>query len=140
MAITTGIQIVVIFSGASEQDVPPPVYIFTPKSIRLIETTKKEYKLISVMGNETSEIPLSEENVQQLAGLINQLPDENMFAPARSFDGIVYDLVLMHAKKTIIYQWKNKDWRFIPDQLQETWVPIQAFADSVEGLSRSERL
>jgi hypothetical protein len=139
MPITTGVQIVVLFSDAARQPIPPTAYFYNPRRYLLKETQSNEGQTFTLhvsRGEETTRIPLSPQETQQLARMIANLPEKSMSASGFSLDGLVYEVILLCGDKVISYQWKNQDWRGDPNQPQDIWERTQAFADQVQALAQ----
>ena len=138
MPLTRSIQIVVI--RFKDTDVPelPPQY-----QIHLVEQPPQKgsgYKLFSEEsmpwnvtggGPRLTEIPLTPQNSQRLAHLVDELPCENMFSKRLSFDGCDYRLLVIQPGASLEFQWSNEDWRCEPEEFHERWQKVSALADTL---------
>lgn len=85
-------------------------------------------------GGHTREARLSTAESERLTTLLAQLPAHSMAAPASSFDGFTYELMLVRADEFLSFHWQNDDWRFAPQDSRAGWERVAAVVDFILSL------
>ena len=138
MPITMPVSIAIIL-GPDATSAPPPHPLNFGNTILVTEipaAQARAFTLAEIAYNGTSlwQTPLSLAQSQKLVGLLAQIPNESMSAPARSFDGIAYSVHVTKASAGIAFTWGNEDWRYDDDVPTAQWEAIAALAEYVRKL------
>jgi hypothetical protein len=132
MPITTGIQIIILLAGYADRPASSSQHMLVDKTIHLVELpTPGTFTLHISEGLHTRKAQLSAAEAQQLATLLTQLPPDSMTAELASFDGIIYELDVIQAEKSLSFHWQNEDWRYDAHHPIDKWKPVAALADYV---------
>ena len=132
MPIITTTRIIIALAGQTDQAVPPSQYLIVNRTIHLWELPPAEscaFALRVSEGNNTRESQLSTTESEQLTTLLAQLPAHSMVSQGMSFDGIMYELIIMQAEQTLSFYWQNDDWRYAPQSPLDKWERVAAVAD-----------
>ena len=141
MPITTATQIIIVLAGQTDQVVPPSRYLLLNRTIRLWELPSAEscaFALRVSEGGNTREFQLSTTESEQLATLLAQLPTHSMVSQGMSFDGIMYELIVMQAEQSLSFYWQNDDWRYAPQSPLDKWECVAALADYALSLAKKK--
>ena len=141
MPITTATQIIIALAGQTDQPTPPSQYLMVNRTIRLWELPPAEscaFALRVSEGDNTREFLLSTTESEQLATLLAQLPTHSMVSEGVSFDGIMYELIVIRAEQTLSFHWQNDDWRYIPQSSLNQWEQVAALADYALRLAKKK--
>jgi hypothetical protein len=138
MAITTGERIVIVLAEAADRPIPEP-WLLTRLDVRVSELPPAEsptaesaaFALHIIEGGQEREARLSDAESRHLVTLLEQLPPQSMTADVRSFDGVIYELVVVRADQTLSFNWQNEDWRHDPQSPKEEWERVAAVTDYV---------
>jgi hypothetical protein len=85
-------------------------------------------------GGNSSQSQLTPIEAEQLITLLAQLPGRSMASKAMSFDGIIYELMIMRVEEPLLFHWQNDDWRYCPQDSRNKWervVALSAYALSL---------
>lgn len=133
MPITTGERIIIVLAEAAGRPVPQP-RIMAYRTIRVSELPPAEspaFALHISEGIQEREARLTTAESRHLTTLLEQLPPQSMAAGIASFDGVMYELVVVRAEQTLSFDWQNEDWRYDPHSPNEEWERVAAVADYV---------
>jgi hypothetical protein len=86
-------------------------------------------------GDNSREFRLSATESDQLTTFLAQLPTQNMVSEGMSFDGTMYELIIIRPEQTLSFHWKNDDWRYAPQSPLKKWERVAALADYVLKLA-----
>jgi hypothetical protein len=86
-------------------------------------------------GGNTRESQLSTVESEQLTTLLAQLPTHGMVSEGMSFDGTMYELIVMQAEQALAFYWQNDDWRYAPQSPLDKWERVAAVADYALSLA-----
>ena len=142
MPILTGERIIIVLAEAAGRPAPQP-RLMTHLDIRVSELPPAEspaFALHITEGIQEREARLSTAESRHLATLLEQLPPQSIAADLCSFDGIMYEVMVVQADQTLSFHWHNEDWRYDPDSPKEEWERVAAVADYVLRLVKIERL
>ena len=138
MPITTATQIIIALAGQTDQPTPPSQYLIVNRTIRLWELPSAESCVFALRvseGDNTREFQLSTTESEQLTTLLAQLPTHSMVSEGMSFDGTMYELIVMQAEQSLSFYWKNDDWRYAPQSPLDKWERVAALADYALSLA-----
>ena len=140
MPITTTTRIVIALAGQTDRPAPAPQNIMTNRSIRLWELPSADpcaFALRVSEGLKVRESQLSAAESEHLATLLMQLPTRSMAAEVASFDGVMYELIVMQAEQPLSFHWQNDDWRYAPQSPLSKWERVVAVSDYALSLAES---
>ena len=129
MPVTTATQIIIDLAGYMQQVASPPSDLLANQIIYLRELPPAgsgAFALRVLVGDNRTETQLSAAEAEQLATLLAQLPAHSMAAPARSFDGVTYELTIRQAEHTLTFHWQNDDWQFSLPDSRPKWERVAA--------------
>jgi hypothetical protein len=132
MPITTTTRIIIALAGQTDQPTPPSQYLFVNRTVRLWELPSADscaFALRVSEGDNTRESRLSTAESEYLTTLLAQLPSHSMVSEGVSFDGIIYELIVMQAERSLSFNWQNDDWRYTPQSPLDKWERVAAVAD-----------
>jgi hypothetical protein len=130
--MTTATQIIIALAEQADQPTPPSQYLIVNRAIRLWELPSAEscaFALRVSEGDNTRKFQLSTVESEQLATLLAQLPTHSMVSQGMSFDGTMYELIVIQAEQTLSFHWQNDDWRYAPQSPLDKWERVAALAD-----------
>jgi len=138
MPITMPVSIAIIL-GPDATSAPPPHPLNFGNTILVTEipaAQARAFTLAEIAYNGTSlwQTPLSLAQSQKLVGLLAQIPNESMSAPARSFDGVAYNVHVRRKSAAVTFTWGNEDWRYDDDAPTAQWEAVAALAEYVKAL------
>jgi len=139
--ITTAIRIIIALAGQTDQLAPPSRYLIVQRSIRLWEMPPADscaFALRVSEGAKARESQLSDAESEHLTTLLAQLPSHSMVSEVASFDGIMYELIVMQAEQPLSFHWQNDDWRHTPQSPLDKWERVAAVADYALSLAESD--
>ncbi len=139
MPITTATQIIIALAGQTARLASPSQYLITNQAIRIWELPSADtcvFALRVSKGGNTTESQLSTVESEHLTTLLAQLPAHSMVSEERSFDGIMYELIVIQAEQHLSFHWQNDDWRHAPHSPLSQWKPVAALADYVLSLAK----
>jgi hypothetical protein len=130
--ITTATQIIIALAGQTDQPTPSSQYLMANRIIHLWELPTLDSRAFTLRvseGDNTRELQLSTTESKQLTTLLAQLPTQSMVSEGMSFDGTMYELIIIQPEQTLSFRWKNDDWRYAPQSPLDKWERVAALAD-----------
>lgn len=137
MPIAATIRIIVLLTGQVDRPAAPPPEVMAHQTIQiwpLPASGPGAFALRASTGGPTREARLSTVEAERLTTLLAQLPAHGMAAPASSFDGFTYELMIVRADESLSFHWQNDDWRFTPQDSRAGWERVAAVVDFVLSL------
>ena len=141
MPITTTTRIIIALAGQTDRLAPTSQYFLTNRTIHLWELPSADsctFALHVSEGGNARESQLSTAESEHLTTLLAQLPSHSMVSEGVSFDGIMYELIVMQAEQPLSFHWQNDDWRYTPQSPLNKWERVAAVADYVLRLAKKK--
>ena len=139
MAITVHVQILIVSAEATDQPKLPTHEPPHFQSIRVLELPRRGEPvwMLSVskrlIRQEAHwETQLSTDESQHLITLLEEAPHQSMSLEDEiSFDGTVYEVMIMRADHNRFFRWRNDDWQYTSNSHKGIWARVAAIVDHV---------
>lgn len=141
MPITTTIRIIIALAGQMGRPVPPSQYLLVNQTIYLGQLPPSDtdaFVLHATESGNTSEVRLSTAETEQLTTLLAQLPPHGMVSEEMSFDGLIYEMIVMQKEQPISFHWQNDNWRSSSPDSRPKWERVAALAAYALNLAQKK--
>ena len=139
MATTTYFQITIVLAEAAGRPTLPP-HEPPVLSVCILELPQAGAKtwLLNVIedwwvAQLSWEFSLSADESQRILARLEQVPSQSMSLDDASFDGGVFEVLIMQAESSRSFRWRNEDWQSVKgddtDESKEAWRRVASFAN-----------
>ena len=81
---------------------------------------------------------ISKTNLKSVSEISKRSSIHSMVSQGMSFDGTMYELIVMQAERSLSFYWQNDDWRYAPQSPLNKWERVAAVADYVLSLAKKK--